>query len=530
MREAMQSRYDVVVIGGGIGGLSCGALLAQAGRSVLVVEADEQPGGFARNLTEGDYDFDLALHVIMSLAPEGPFGEGMIHAVLQQLGVAAELEYVALDPFYAVQLEDERIVLPGGRDEHLAALAEIGTDDAGSVAALFDTYDRAYREILALPVSLGLCELLRMPMTTPLLFAKRNATLAQLLDAHLRDPKVRHVHTALWPYIGLPASRMAFVPFGAMMASYVAEGAFCCRDGFQKLGDALATGLTRHGGELLLGTKVSKIAVAGRHVTGVALESGQRVEASHVISAGDVRNTFHQLVDPALVPARYLRKLKRQTPSLSAGLLYLGTDLDVRGLLEAQITMVAPYPSDESYERSVRGSVGGVSITVPTFTDPQRAPPGEHTVVIAAAVPIECGERPGWDDEKIAGEMLAMAERVLPGLSSRITFASSQNERGSLRPHYLGPIYGWAVEPKQSAAYRLPHKTPFEGLWLCGHWTQPAGGIWSVVASGIQTARLVLDQNVRGGLMPPGVWEAPPTSAGQSAPPGLGSLRSRRET
>ena len=202
------------------------------------------------------------------------------------------------------------------------------------------------------------------------------------------------------------------------------------------------------------------------------------------------------------MPKRYLRKLERQTPSLSAGLLYLGTDLDVRGLLEAQITMVAPYASDESYQRSVRGSVGGVSITVPTFTDPQRAPPGEHTVVIAAAVPIECGERPGWDDEKIAREMLAMAERALPDLSSHITFASGHNGTGRLRPHYLGPIYGWAVEPRQSAAYRLPHQTPFEGLWICGHWTQPAGGIWSVVASGIQTARRVLDRNIRGRLLP----------------------------
>ena len=314
MKEASQSRYDVVVIGGGIGGLSCGALLARAGQSVLVVEADDRPGGFAQNLTEGGYDFDLALHVIMSLESEGPFGEGMVHAVLQHLGVDAELEQVALDPFYAVQLEDERVVLPGGRDRHVAGLAEIGTDDAGSIAALFDIYDQAYREILALPVSLGLCELLRMPMKTPLLFAKRNATLAQLLDVHVRDPKVRHVHTALWPYIGLPASRMAFVPFGAMMASYVGEGAFYCRDGFQKLGDALAIGLTRHGGELLLGTKVSRMSIGKRRVTGVELESGQRVEASHVVSAGDVRDTFHDLVDRDEVPKRYLRKLARQTP------------------------------------------------------------------------------------------------------------------------------------------------------------------------------------------------------------------------
>jgi prolycopene isomerase len=504
MKEATRARYDAVVIGAGIGGLSCGALLAQTGRSVLVVEADEQPGGFARNLTEGGYDFDLALHVIMSLETEGPFGEGLLHAVLRQLGVEAEVEHVALDPFYAVQLEDERVVLPGAREAHVAALAQIGSDDARSVAALFDAYDQAYREFLTVPISLRLRDLLQMPMRTPLLFTKRKATLAKLLDTRIQDPKVRNVHTALWPYIGLPASRMALVPYGAMMASYVGEGAFYCRGGFQTLANALATGLTRHGGELLLGTKVRKIVIQNRRVIGVTLESGQRVDASDVVSAGDVRRTFDELIDPDHVPKRYQRKLARQTPSMSACLLHLGTDLDARALLEAQITIVAPYSSEESYERSRRGSVGGVSITVPTWTDPERAPADEHTVVIAAAVPIECGERPPWDDGKVASEMLAMAERALPGLASHVTFASGRDTGGGLRPRYLGPIYGWALEPKQAAAYRLPHETPFQGLWLCGHWTQPAGGIWGVVASGIQTARLMAERNVHGGLMPLG--------------------------
>jgi prolycopene isomerase len=502
MREATQAGYDVVVIGGGIGGLSCAALLAQAGRSVLAVEADTRLGGFAQNLTEAGYDFDLGLHVIMSLGSKGPFGQGMLHAVLEQLGVEAELEHVALDPFYAVRLEDEQVVLPGTRDAHLAALGELGSDDAQSIATLFSIYEQAYREMIAVPTSLRLRDLLQMPVKTPLLFAKRKATLGQLLDAHIRDPKVRAVHTALWPYIGLPASQMAFLPFGAMMASYVGEGAYYCRGGFQTLADALANGLTRHGGELLLRTKVTRVGVRDRRVTGVELETGQWIEAATVISAGDVRDTFDQLIGTQEVPKRYLRKLRRQTPSMSACLLHLGTDLDVASLLEAQITIVAPYSSEESYERSVRGSIGSVSVTAPTLTDPDRAPVGQHTVVVSAAVPIECGERPGWDDRKVADEMLAMAERALPGLSSRITFAAGQDRSDDLRPRYLGPIYGWAVEPKQAAAYRLPHETPFAGLWLCGHWTQPAGGIWSVVASGIQTARLVLDRNVHGGLMP----------------------------
>lgn len=60
MKGARADTYDVVVIGAGIGGLTAGALLARAGKEVLIVEAEVQPGGYARALRRGAYTFDLA--------------------------------------------------------------------------------------------------------------------------------------------------------------------------------------------------------------------------------------------------------------------------------------------------------------------------------------------------------------------------------------------------------------------------------------------------------------------------------------
>ena len=68
-----------------------------------------------------------------------------------------------------------------------------------------------------------------------------------------------------------------------------------------------------------------------------------------------------------------------------------------------------------------------------------------------------------------------------------------------------GAIYGWEQTPDQSTTDRLPHRTPVEGLWLSGHWTQPGGGVLTAIASALQTVELVTRRPVF----------APPAPAGR---------------
>jgi phytoene dehydrogenase-like protein len=85
-------------------------------------------------------------------------------------------------------------------------------------------------------------------------------------------------------------------------------------------------------------------------------------------------------------------------------------------------------------------------------------------------------------------------EKLFPGLRNHITFAEGATPRTMERYtlNLTGAIYGWEVSPEQVGRGRLSHKTPVHGLYLSGHWTQPGGGIYAVIASGTQTARIIL--------------------------------------
>jgi prolycopene isomerase len=103
----------------------------------------------------------------------------------------------------------------------------------------------------------------------------------------------------------------------------------------------------------------------------------------------------------------------------------------------------------------------------------------------------------GWraQKERMTARMLELADQQLRGLREEARLVESGTPRTMERytRNTAGAIYGWELLPAQVGPARLGPRTPVGGLYLVGHWTQPGGGIYGVVSSGIQTALSVLD-------------------------------------
>jgi len=495
--QALQSTYDVVIVGGGIGGLTSGAILAKEGKRVLVVEQEEQPGGFAREFRYGPYNINPALHAIMGCNPSGDLGQGVIDAVLNYLGVQDECEFISIDPFYRIQFPDFQLTIPTGREAYLEAHLHHFPDEADGLRKLFNLCSTIFREFLRFPSVPRLQDWAFMPVKFPILFRNATATLSGVMNRYLSDPKLKSIYAILYPYLAMPPSRLSFLLWAGMMASYIEQGAFYCRGGFQNFADALAKGVTKHGGELILGTRVNRIQVVNGNVMGIVLENGQEVSTNLVVSNIDARATFYDLIEEDQVPSSYLRKLKALKISGSVLGLYLATDMDIPALEIPKVTFISSWDLEAAYAAAMQRRVEGMAIHIPTIVDSSLAPPGEHIVVMQAFAP-EAADLSPTDRSRFADGMLDKAEIVLPELRKYITYmAGSSTEEPEKYPlHKLGPIYGWANSVNQAGPRRLPYKTPISGLYLTGHWTQPSSGIWAVVLSGINAARYVLGKNM----------------------------------
>ena len=493
MPEPRSDSYDAVVVGAGLGGLSAGACLAKAGKKVLLVERQDGPGGNARAFRNGPYTFDPAIHVTAH-----GFNIEFLDFYLNALGIHDQVELLPAEDCFAASIAGERYRLPLGVEPLVEYLSQQFPAESEGIRAFIDTCAQATRESQAPPPRVALKDLEEVMKALPTLFKYRTATLADVLDEYLDDPRAKSVCAAQWPYLGLSPGRMSFMAYSGAWMAFVEPGPVYPRGSFQRLADALAETVTANGGEVLFDTMVTGISLEDGIAAGVVLEDGHAVRAPVVVSNADAKHTFEHMVGEEHLPERFLRRLRRMKPSLSAFLLYSATTLDPAEFDISHETFVyRHWDHEETYGDILDGRLGGMWLSVPTMHDPSLAPDGEHIVIFTSLMPYDVGV--AWDEakERYTEQMLTEVESIMPGYRDSITFVDSATpatfERYTLAQQ--GAAYGWENTPNQTVPKRLDYRTPVDGLYLAGHWTHPGTGSVRCLLSGAQTAAAIMDRH-----------------------------------
>jgi prolycopene isomerase len=490
--QAKKTWYDVIVVGGGLAGLTCGAFLAKSGKSVLVLEKEPTPGGCCSSFERQGFTFDVGVHFVLGAGPEGSAGK-----LLRALGVSGLVEFVKVDPMYRAVFPDFSLDVPLEWGSYQDLLCKRFPNERQGLSRLWDEMKELYDQMYAVPDELTFWDKARFPLNFTLLANYSGRTFQAMLDDSLHDPRLKAVVSSVWPFIGCPPSRVSAVYMSGLLATCFLEKAYYPKGGSGRLSQALAGALARHGGELVTQTEVARILVKGGRACGVELVNGERLGAFFVVSASDSRRTFLNLVGERYLKPGFVKKLKAMRSSFSVCETYLGISLspqETQGLSH-QVFSYDSYDMDEAYQRMLSGDAQApVSFALPSLHDPGLAPAGHGALTLLTYRPYHLVKDRSGERGKMEAQMLSKAEKILPGLEGKIKvrdFSSPQTLERYTHAFSGGP-YGWDFTPDQVGIQRLQPVTPIRNLLLAGHWTTPGGGTTTAMVSGLLASKKVL--------------------------------------
>jgi diapolycopene oxygenase len=488
-------KKNVVVVGGGLAGLSAAIRLSVDGHRVTVFEKNERAGGKLNTREGKGFKFDTGPSILTM-----PW---VLEKLFESAGKKLEdyMEIVRVEPQWRTFFEDGvHLDMSADLPTMLKEMNALSPHDAQKLFEYLDYSAKQYELCMKSFYShslAGLTDLRSHHSLTELLKMDPLKTVHQATKSYFNDPHIQQMFDFLVMYVGSspyhsPAilSQLAHVQLGL--------GIFYVKGGMYNIARGMIKLLGELGVEIKTNAQVASIESSQGKATGIVLASGEKYPADLVVSNLEGIPAYKTLLKDVPTAESEVKKLEKFVPSVSGLVLLLGVDR-IYDKLQHHNFFFSKNPETEFsqiFDQGIPADDPTVYVGISSKSDDTQSPKGcDNLFVLTHVPPLKDGESWEHHRDRYRNIVLDKLERMgIPDLRKHIVFEYqfTPDDLQSLYGPNGGSIYGVAADKKKNGGFKIPSRSNvLSNLYFVGGSTHPGGGVPMVTLSGQLTADLI---------------------------------------
>lgn len=517
-QHTIADKWDAIVIGSGIGGLTVAALLSRhCDKRVLVLERHYTAGGFTHTFTRPGYEWDVGVHYIGDVHRPN----SVMRRVFDHLS-NGELAWADMGEIYdTIVINGDRYEFPKGEQAFIARMKDYFPEYAQEINRYISRVKKAakYSSMFfmekALPRFLASC--IGPAMRWPAMRDGR-VTLAQVFSEVGIAPgsRLAGVLSGQLGDYGLAPKDASFLMHAILVKHYL-RGAAYPVGGSSQIARTIVPAIEKNGGKVMISAEVDSVLLEGTKASGVLMSDGRKFFAPQIISDAGWATTWGKLVPQELSKSVGLSSQIPKVPaSLGHAALYVGAKKDSKtlGLSPSNIWVYPHEDHDKNlqdYLNNPKAPLPLAYLSFPAAKDPSFSTrfPGRSTIEVIGMAPWsrfrefsnsrwrKRGDSYETLKEELTERLLEVLYEQCPTLRGCVDHAelSTPLTTKHFTGHPQGEIYGLSHVPARFAHRALRPQTPFSGLYLTGSDICTAG-VGGALMGGLLTASVIARQNL----------------------------------
>lgn len=488
--------YDVIVIGGGLSGLTAGTLLAKRNLKVAVFDKSYNPGGSCGIFKRKNTIFDQGSAMLYGFGEKGFNAHRFVFNVLEE-----PIDIIQHDLLYVVNFKGHRIPFHANVKQFTEELAKVFPKQRENIKRFYDDMLVMYEHVMVETPSYrsadetkaidGLKGLIKHPISYIRFLSYLNMSAKQLLERYFDDPEIFKFFDKLTStYCYATVEEAPAVLASVMFVDNHVGGSYYPAGSTLFLPGKLEKVIEENGGEMILSTVVNEILFKEGKAIGVKCDNGLIYTAKYVIYSGTVWNLYDKLISSKVSSRKRREWAKAQVMTYPSVMIYLTVDKEVIPEDTAPLEMLVGNPDylDECE----------VTAYILSIDDKNLCDEDEHTVM-AIGPSFE-----KWDflsekeyqvkKAKEKERLIQVLEHRFPNFSKHIRTIEVATPRTI--ENYTMKNHGAVAGPKQMLGqhmFKRQHiRTEWSNLFCCGESTVLGTGTPTVTTSGISAANAVL--------------------------------------